>query len=180
MDFQILSRHPCYVNGAMILSKMDKQVLREVYKRQRLSMSRAEVQSKSRIICQKLLAQTDWTAMKTACVYSPIAKLNEVDVSGLAKIMQKHGVKVLRLSPLRDLRIPAGKFDLILVPCLAFGKDNYRLGWGGGFYDKFLATQPQALKIGVCFENGFVPGSLPIEAHDVKLDVIITEEKAYR
>jgi 5-formyltetrahydrofolate cyclo-ligase len=67
------------------------------------------------------------------------------------------------------------KFDLILVPCLAFDKDNYRLGWGGGFYDRFLAAQPKALKIGLCYQNGFVKEGLTHQPHDIPLDKIITE-----
>jgi 5-formyltetrahydrofolate cyclo-ligase len=72
--------------------------------------------------------------------------------------------------------IPSKKFDLIIVPVLAFDKENYRLGWGGGYYDKFLATQSQAQKIGLCFKSGFMRTGLPHEKHDIPLDIVLTEE----
>jgi 5-formyltetrahydrofolate cyclo-ligase len=59
-------------------------------------------------------------------------------------------------------------------------KNNHRLGFGGGFYDRFLAGQPKARKIGLAFEIGFITSNFPAEAHDVKLDMIITERKVYR
>jgi 5-formyltetrahydrofolate cyclo-ligase len=159
---------------------MDKQILREVYRRKRLEMSRAEVKSKSRIVGRNLLTHVDWKKIKTVCVYMPMPPLNEVDISGLSPIFQKHGIKVYQLSQAPKQKLPDKNFDLIIVPCLAFDKNNYRLGWGGGFYDKFLVSRPQALKIGLCFANGLVVEGLPIEPHDVKLDVIITEEKTYK
>ena len=58
-------------------------------------------------------------------------------------------------------------------------KALHRIGYGGGYYDKFLATQPQAQKIGVCFEQGKL-AQIPAELHDIPLDVIITENHIYR
>ncbi len=67
------------------------------------------------------------------------------------------------------------QFDVIIVPMLGFDpKTMHRIGYGGGFYDKFLATQPHAKKIGVCFDLGKVD-HIETEAHDVPLDLIITE-----
>jgi len=61
---------------------------------------------------------------------------------------------------------------------LGFDKTLNRIGYGGGYYDKFLANQPDAQKIGVCFEQGKVE-HIPAEPHDIPLDIIITEEKVY-
>ena len=57
-------------------------------------------------------------------------------------------------------------------------KTLHRIGYGGGYYDQFLATQPQAQKIGVCFDHGKTE-NIPTEPHDIPLDVIVTEENIY-
>ena len=130
----------------------------------------------SLIICRKLFRGVYWSKIQTVCSYTPIAGLNEVDIRPLLKsISYKYpAIEIKILGQAKNQKIPKTKFDLILVPALAFDKDNYRLGWGGGFYDKFLAGQSGALKIGVCFQNGFIK-NLPHETHDVALDKIVTE-----
>jgi 5,10-methenyltetrahydrofolate synthetase len=65
--------------------------------------------------------------------------------------------------------------DIVLLPLVAFDAAGYRLGYGGGFFDRTLAAQlPRPLAIGVGFELARVPSILP-QAHDEPLDVIITE-----
>jgi 5-formyltetrahydrofolate cyclo-ligase len=159
-----------------------KQKLREKYRQTRLMIEPRVVEDDSLMICRRAIHEIDWTKIKQVCSYDPMAELKEIDVKPLlASIEYKYpdiNIKLLKQSKIQA--VPKTKFDLILVPCLAVDKQNYRLGWGGGFYDKFLAGQPQALKIGLCFQNGFVEGSLPIEPHDVKLDMIITEERDYK
>jgi 5-formyltetrahydrofolate cyclo-ligase len=73
--------------------------------------------------------------------------------------------------------------DLLLVPCVGFDDARYRLGYGGGYYDRTLDAWPTAKKpvtVGVAFEAGRCgAGSIPHEAHDVPLDVIVTEAQTY-
>lgn len=140
-------------------------------------MSPRTVEEDSIIICRKIFQQVGWSTIKRICSYDPIAGLKEVDVRPLLETIEYKypdtKIKILKKS--RKQTLLKTKFDLILVPCLAFDKENYRLGWGSGFYDKFLATQPQALKIGLCFYSGFVKKGLPREPHDIPLDKVITE-----
>ncbi len=63
--------------------------------------------------------------------------------------------------------------DLILVPGLAFSEKGDRLGFGKGYYDRFL-SEAKGLKVGLCYGFQIVP-SLPSEPHDVRLDAVITE-----
>ncbi|HEY0105663.1 MAG TPA: 5-formyltetrahydrofolate cyclo-ligase [Rhizomicrobium sp.] len=63
---------------------------------------------------------------------------------------------------------------LILVPLLAFDSGGHRLGYGGGYYDRTLATLPRARAIGVAYAGQEVP-ALPREDHDHPLDAVITE-----
>jgi 5-formyltetrahydrofolate cyclo-ligase len=64
---------------------------------------------------------------------------------------------------------------LLLVPCLGFGDGGYRLGYGGGFYDRTLAAiTPKPFTVGLAFAHGHVSGFKP-EAHDMPLDAILTD-----
>jgi 5-formyltetrahydrofolate cyclo-ligase len=64
---------------------------------------------------------------------------------------------------------------LLFVPCVGFGPGGYRLGYGGGFYDRTLATlQPQPTTVGLGYSNGWQEDFTP-EAHDVPLDAILSD-----
>jgi 5,10-methenyltetrahydrofolate synthetase len=64
---------------------------------------------------------------------------------------------------------------LLFVPCVGYGTGGYRLGYGGGFYDRTLAElQPRPFTVGLGFTNGFV-GDLEPEPHDVPLDAILND-----
>ena len=64
---------------------------------------------------------------------------------------------------------------LLFVPCVGYGPGGYRLGYGGGFYDRTLATlQPSPYTVGLGFTNGFV-GDLVPEPHDMPLDAILND-----
>lgn len=68
--------------------------------------------------------------------------------------------------------------ELLLVPCVGFGPGGVRLGYGGGFYDRTLATlSPRPATCGLAYSHGFVPW-LKAEAHDVPLDAVLTEDGA--
>ncbi|MDQ2778043.1 MAG: 5-formyltetrahydrofolate cyclo-ligase [Pseudomonadota bacterium] len=65
---------------------------------------------------------------------------------------------------------------LLLVPCVGYGPHGLRLGYGGGFYDRSLASlQPRPFTVGLAYSNGHVPW-LQAEAHDVPLDAILNED----
>lgn len=65
--------------------------------------------------------------------------------------------------------------QLLLVPCVGFDRARFRLGYGGGFYDRTLAALPlRPVTVGVAFECGRVPSIGP-QPHDVKLDLVISE-----
>jgi len=64
---------------------------------------------------------------------------------------------------------------LLFVPCVGYGPGGYRLGYGGGFYDRTLATlQPRPFTVGLGYTNAFLPEFEP-EAHDLPLDAILNE-----
>ena len=67
------------------------------------------------------------------------------------------------------------KLDLVIIPMAAADRNGNRLGYGQGFYDRFL-SKTEAQKIGLVF-NEFLFDTIPVEEFDKKLDVIITEEE---
>lgn len=78
-----------------------------------------------------------------------------------------------------DKIISPKKIDLVLVPGLAFDKKKYRMGYGGGFYDRFLPKlSPNAITVGLAFSAQIYP-SIPIEEYDSKLNYILTEASIY-
>jgi len=68
--------------------------------------------------------------------------------------------------------LPVGEADLVLVPGLAFTPAGYRLGYGGGFYDRFLPKVVGAY-VGVCFAEQIVD-HLPVQAHDVPVQHVVS------
>lgn len=61
-----------------------------------------------------------------------------------------------------------------VVPALSFDKKGYRLGYGGGFYDTFIAGHPELITVGICY-NQHITDSLPIGKYDRHVDYIVTE-----
>lgn len=78
--------------------------------------------------------------------------------------------------PIEIMKIANKNINMVLVPGIAFDKEGYRLGYGFGFYDKFLKKVPKAIKIGLAFDFQVV-GNVPRESHDVPVDLVVTEEK---
>ena len=81
----------------------------------------------------------------------------------------------------RDLQnfIDPAKIDCVIVPGAAFDLNGGRLGLGGGYYDKFLPRAVNAVKVALAFDVQIFD-ALPLENHDVRVDVIITETKDCR
>jgi 5-formyltetrahydrofolate cyclo-ligase len=64
---------------------------------------------------------------------------------------------------------------LLFAPCVGYGPGGYRLGYGGGFYDRMLSSlNPKPFSVGLGFGMGFLPDFAP-EPHDVPLDAILND-----
>ncbi len=72
--------------------------------------------------------------------------------------------------------------NILLVPLLAFDENLYRLGYGGGYYDRAISSlrkMQKIITIGIGFDEQKMD-NIPIEPHDEKLDYILTEKKLYK
>ena len=81
--------------------------------------------------------------------------------------------------PVDGIEVNNSKIDVVFVPLLAFNKEGHRVGYGKGFYDKFLSEcKPETLKIGLSFfeAEGAIDG---ISDSDVKLDYCVTPKTIY-
>jgi 5-formyltetrahydrofolate cyclo-ligase len=78
---------------------------------------------------------------------------------------------------------PSGKPiepDVVLVPCLGFSAEGYRLGYGGGYFDRYLAAHPGVTAIGLAWQNGRIEASVMApQAHDIALTVVLTETQTW-
>ena len=68
--------------------------------------------------------------------------------------------------------------DVIIMPLVAFDADKNRIGHGGGYYDRYLKSHPASFKIALAYECQRVD-TIEAKSHDIRPDLIITEEKIY-
>ncbi len=153
-----------------------KAAIREDLRAKRAALTPDQVAAASKTVSEKVLREVDWVAMQSAHIYAGYGAWNELDTAELCvrlkRLLPDIAIDVPAIAP--DAEFPDGQFDAIIVPVLGFDRRGYRLGLGKGWYDRFLAGQPQALKIGLAYSWAEVP-ALPHEPHDVPLNVIVTE-----
>ena len=81
--------------------------------------------------------------------------------------------------PVSSIKIDEDLFEVIFVPLLAFDKQGDRVGYGGGYYDKFLVNIKQnAITIGLSLFDP-IDKIIDIEKHDIKLDYVVTPKTVY-
>ena len=67
--------------------------------------------------------------------------------------------------------------DVVLVPCVGFTRSGFRLGYGGGFFDRWLAAHPGVTAVGVAWAHALIEeGELAVQPHDHPLSFVVTEE----
>lgn len=75
----------------------------------------------------------------------------------------------------KDTSLPNNLYDIIFVPLYGYTSEGYRLGHGGGWYDRMLALQPQAVRVGVGLECGVV--DFLVDEHDIPMDIVVTDQR---
>jgi 5-formyltetrahydrofolate cyclo-ligase len=118
-------------------------------------------------------------------LYLPYTIKDQIDL-GTAQINDldselKEGVYGVQepVARIRGEEVPED-LDVIVVPGACFTPEGYRIGYGGGYYDSFLSKHANgALKVGFCYDR-FIVDSIPVEEHDVPVDLIVTEKEVIR
>lgn len=115
-------------------------------------------------------------------VSSPITIKEEKKLIPSQIIDLKDGVKIgaygiREPKPECSPEVEVKDIDVVIVPAVAYDKDCYRLGYGGGFYDRFIERlREDAITVGIAFDLQIFD-SVPKEDHDAQLDYIITESQ---
>ncbi len=183
-----------------------KQIRQQVRRLRTTGLTQAGLRAKSKIIVQQCINNIPWQKLKTVHTYIPITKLNEVDTWPLITYLRSYQPHIQTFTsivgPDKSLIVVqldsetevdtkqlamtgskssiahySGAIDLIIVPMMAFDRQGNRIGYGQGYYDRFLARYPNAHLLGLCFELGFVRAGIPAEDHDIRMHRIITEER---
>ena len=84
--------------------------------------------------------------------------------------LNKYGIS----EPINSSKINTNKIDIIIIPCLGFNENLYRIGMGKGYYDKILEDNESSTLICLAFEDQFIDEDFE-EKHDIKMNYIITE-----
>ncbi|MBR0414258.1 MAG: 5-formyltetrahydrofolate cyclo-ligase [Clostridia bacterium] len=176
---------------------MNKEQLRKHYKAMRREITSKTQKSES--ICRQVKSLPDW---RTAAVVGLYASLpDEVDTAPLISAAIQAGKTVCLpkvngkemqfyqiapdcaytagafgiREPCSDILIDKDRIDIMIVPLLAADEAHYRLGFGGGYYDRYLRDY-SGTSIGIGFCEQLSPTPLPHEAHDIALEFLITDK----
>lgn len=183
--------------------KAEARAVARAYRRALTADQRAEA---AEAIARRLADMPELAGVRTALAYAATAE--EADPAPAVEALRARGVRVAfprvcdpgalvlhwveadaALAPgYCGIREPADdapqarpdEIDLVLVPGTAFDEECCRLGMGGGFYDRLLPSlRPGALAVGLAFDEQLT-GTLPREAHDVDVDVVVTPTRVLR
>jgi 5-formyltetrahydrofolate cyclo-ligase len=171
---------------------MNKTNLRNIYKHIRSKISNIEKIEAEKLIINKL--EKYLKKNLNIAIYYPLKE--EVNLLSLQetypkillpKITSNNSLKfynineTLIINSKFNIKEPVGiepiTPEIVICPLLAFDHNKNRLGYGKGYYDKYLANH-NIFKIGAAFSVQKT-NSIPSEPHDIKMDIIVTEDKIY-
>ena len=186
---------------------MDKTILRHAMLKKREAISPPERQSKSRQASQLLLGLDQFRQARTVLVYLPVKQeLDTIPIINKSWQLQKEVVvpvcqpsRQLLLSRLYSLDelgegtygipepldryirpVQAEEADLAILPGVAFDLAGNRLGFGGGYFDRFLPLlRADCPRVALAYEFQIVE-ALPVQEHDIRMDLIVTESRIIR
>jgi 5-formyltetrahydrofolate cyclo-ligase len=186
---------------------LSKNEIRNHIRQQRRNQSPSIIQRKSKAIWELLSSLQEFNRAGTIAFYVSIAREGEVDTipmieESLAlgkricvpKVVESFGLRFFEIRSMKDLNRgsfgilePAGvskilpqAIDLVIVPGIAFDKSGNRLGFGKGYYDKFLSKlKGEKPIIALAFDFQIIDG-IPSSKNDVRVHKIITETRIIR
>ena len=175
---------------------MNKQELRKAIRQRKRAMTPEEIESRSHDLCRKFLESDAYHRADTIYGYLPynqevrtVPILEKALADGKRVAVPKVYGDEMKFIYLEDLsRVEAGyagipepvadgpvaedREALVLMPGLAFDPQGHRIGYGGGFYDKFLSREPRHKTVALCYEFQLVE-QLETEEFDIPVDVVI-------
>ena len=188
---------------------MTKAELRQLYLEKRRALPMAEIAEASRKIAERFFAEIDLDKVKSLSTFIRIAKFSEIDTSNIYYRLWRDQAWIRTFAPRADIEtgeiesvalfpdtqfsenrwgvrepldgetVEPSDLDMVLVPLLCVDANGHRVGYGKGFYDRFLKEcRSDCIKVGL---NYFPPFKqiFDIGEHDIPLNVCITPEKTY-
>lgn len=178
---------------------IEKEALRDILRERRWSIPLLERSKKSRIISNHLRdIITGDEQILVYCAKEPevetywfIRYLIDAQIPVIVPIIEPRTI-TLRLSYLKDTacliqstfrvpepvgsEIPANPADVTsaIIPMLGFDRNGGRLGYGAGYYDRFLSQNRHIRTIGIAYSNQEA-NTLPVDDNDIGMDVVVTE-----
>ncbi len=175
---------------------MDKSALRQQIRQRKRAMTAEEIAEKSRLLGQMLVQTEEYCQARTLYGYLPynqevrtVPVLEQALRDGKRVAVPKvYGddmrfVYITDLSrvekgyagipePIDDEPVACDKTALVLMPGLAFDGQGHRIGYGGGFYDRFLTNEPEHPTIALCYDFQMLP-KLETEEFDVPVGRVL-------
>ncbi len=190
-------------------NNFNKQQLRQYFKQIRRQLSAEQVNNCSSHIAKQLFASLFWQQSHTVMLYlsfqnevatraiyergwqesktmllpicAPSGGVMEMSVlsSFDALVPNRYGINELPAS-LQQIISPEN-IDLCIIPGIAFDHHGNRLGFGAGYYDRYLPrVNPSAKRIALAYECQLYHGTLPTDAYDLPMQYILTEKEMYQ
>lgn len=175
---------------------MDKKTLRAEIRAKKRAMTAQEIEEKSAALSKAFYETAEYKNAKTIYGYLPYnqeVRTTQMLAHALADgkqvaVPKVYGdeMKFILLSdlnqvakgyagipePIADGPVAADPTALVLMPGLAFDPEGHRLGYGGGFYDKFLAAEPDHPTLALCYDFQMLP-HLDTESYDIPVDRVL-------
>lgn len=185
---------------------MTKAELRKAYKQKRQELSEDSIEEKSIAIANQVLTLNIWHRVYFH-LYLNIKSQKEINTEMIMHVLQGKDKQIVvskshlenftlnhflltdstkfkenRLGipePESGIEVPIKKIDVVFVPLLAFDEKGHRIGYGKGFYDRFLSQcRKDTLKIGLSFFES-LEKPLKVDRHDIAMDYVVTPKKVY-
>jgi 5-formyltetrahydrofolate cyclo-ligase len=182
---------------------MPKRSLRQQILARRRALSHDQWLASSRLAQRSLIALEEFSQADCIALYAPAH--NETDTAGILEAAFAAGKRVLypavcgermvfrQVEGLHHLsegsfgilepcptRIDhhADEPDLIVVPGVVFDPAGHRIGYGKGFYDRFLQHPGRkAHLVGLCHDFQLIDGTIPAEGHDIRMELVVTDRR---
>jgi len=174
-----------------------------LYKRN--SLSESEIINNSKIISNRVIATKEYQTSKSIGAYYPkgsevktfdIIKhsINDKKEIGLPRVIDSTKIEFFKIieDSFEKIKFTKGKYgifensmstisidkmDLLIIPGIAFDLQGNRIGYGKGYYDRFLSSTKAKYIIGLAYETQII-NEIPNNDHDIPVDVIITEKRS--
>lgn len=181
---------------------MTKDEIRLEMRRLRRQLTKEESEEKSRAAADAVFALPQYKSADTVMAY--MSSFKEISTASIIRDAIEHKRLVVPVSNTDSFTITPSylrkesdlikgaygiyeprviekadinDIDIALIPGVAFDRRGGRIGFGKGYYDRFL-SEFKGIKAGLCYEFQLID-ELPLDSHDIRMDIIITEKRIY-